>query len=227
MGFQHPKSINRSSKINIKDWDSFKKGLYNSFSVVLTSCIMAIFVQGQSELVINYYIHFVDTINNIEASTRCTHKVGRCSQSKGRCQNQRHHLCCPCLNNLLLYRLLRPHFPKSVCFLSQITLLGWDDLPILHNSYLCWRDGRPLMQRRDAQIHSKGACWQQGHQRNRNLSGVPLWCLENQAQYVLLLNNPPCISNPLQPPSTNKPSKKTTKLTAKNVECCYCLKMGH
>jgi hypothetical protein len=100
MGFQHPKSqswmdqcphhdlnffggsacacnrsINRSSKINIKDWDSFKKGLYNSFSMVLASRIMTIFVQGQSEQVINYYIHFVDTINNIEASTRCTHKV--------------------------------------------------------------------------------------------------------------------------------------------------------
>jgi hypothetical protein len=69
--FAWTRSINRSSKIDISDWDSFKAGLLNAFSVIGTSRTTTInltsLLQGTNERVTNYYIRVVDAVNDIES----------------------------------------------------------------------------------------------------------------------------------------------------------------
>jgi hypothetical protein len=69
--FAWTRSINRSNKVDINNWNSFKTGLLNAFSVIRTSCTTTInltsLLQGTSERVTEYYIRVVDTVNDIEA----------------------------------------------------------------------------------------------------------------------------------------------------------------
>jgi hypothetical protein len=69
--FAWTRSINRSSKINIDDWDSFKAGLLNVFSIIRTSRPTTInltsLLQGTNERITNYYIWVIDAVNDIDA----------------------------------------------------------------------------------------------------------------------------------------------------------------
>jgi hypothetical protein len=69
--FAWTRSINRSSKIDINDWDSFKANLLNAFSVIHTSRTTTInltsLLQGTNKRVMNYYIRIVDAVNDIES----------------------------------------------------------------------------------------------------------------------------------------------------------------
>jgi hypothetical protein len=69
--FAWTRSINWSSKVDINNWDSFKAGLLNAFSVIRTSRTTTInltsLLQGTSERVTEYYIRVVDAVNDIEA----------------------------------------------------------------------------------------------------------------------------------------------------------------
>jgi hypothetical protein len=69
--FAWTRSINRSSKVDINNWNSFKAGLLNAFSVIRTSRTTTInltsLLQGTSERVTEYYIRVVDAVNDIEA----------------------------------------------------------------------------------------------------------------------------------------------------------------
>ncbi len=63
------RSINRLSKVDINNWDSFKVGLLNNFSVIRTSRTttinMTFLLQGSNKRVTNYYIRVIDAVNNI------------------------------------------------------------------------------------------------------------------------------------------------------------------
>jgi hypothetical protein len=69
--FAWTRSINRSNKVDINNWNSFKTGLLNAFSVIRTSRTTTInltsLLQGTSERVTEYYIRVVDAVNDIEA----------------------------------------------------------------------------------------------------------------------------------------------------------------
>jgi len=68
--FPWTRSINHSSNVNINDWDSFKAGLFNAFSVIRTSHTTTInltsLLQGTNERVTDYYIRVVDAVNDME-----------------------------------------------------------------------------------------------------------------------------------------------------------------
>jgi hypothetical protein len=69
--FAWTRSINRSTKVDINNWNSFKAGLLNAFSVIRTSHTTTInltsLLQGTTELVTDYYIRVVDAVNDIES----------------------------------------------------------------------------------------------------------------------------------------------------------------
>jgi hypothetical protein len=69
--FAWTRSISRSSKVDINDWDSFKAGLLNTFSVIRTSRTttinLTLLLQGSNERVTDYYIRVVDAVNDIES----------------------------------------------------------------------------------------------------------------------------------------------------------------
>jgi hypothetical protein len=69
--FAWTRSINRSTKVDINNWNSFKAGLLNAFSIIRTSRTTTInltsLLQGTSERVTDYYIRVVDAVNDIEA----------------------------------------------------------------------------------------------------------------------------------------------------------------
>jgi hypothetical protein len=69
--FAWTRSINCSTKVDINNWNSFKAGLLNAFSIIRTSRTTTInltsLLQGTSEWVTDYYIWVVNAVNDIEA----------------------------------------------------------------------------------------------------------------------------------------------------------------
>jgi hypothetical protein len=69
--FAWTRSINRSTKVDINNWNSFKVGLLNASSIIRRSCTTTInltsLLQGTSERVTDYYIWVVDAVNDIKA----------------------------------------------------------------------------------------------------------------------------------------------------------------
>jgi hypothetical protein len=69
--FAWTRSINRSSKVDINNWDSFIAGLLNAFSVIRTSRTTTInltsLLQGTNKRVTDYYIRVIDAVNDIQS----------------------------------------------------------------------------------------------------------------------------------------------------------------
>jgi hypothetical protein len=63
--------LNRSNKVDINNWNSFKTGLLNAFLVIrtlrTTTISLTSLLQGTSERVTEYYIRVVNAVNDIEA----------------------------------------------------------------------------------------------------------------------------------------------------------------
>ncbi len=149
--FAYTRSINCSSKVGIKNLDSFKVGLLNAFLVIGTSHTTTInrtsLVQGANEWVSNYYIRVVDTIKDIESLKKTQPTMSFCFPVGGSCQHPTiHGPGCYCL---------RRH-PPQPCWiwnsgLSQ-PLFFWPLAASLQRSYLtgpkisCWciRDSCPI-----------------------------------------------------------------------------------
>jgi hypothetical protein len=64
-------SINRSTKVDLNNWNSFKAGLLNAFSIIrtlrTTTINLTSLLQGTSDGVTDYYIRVFDAVNDIEA----------------------------------------------------------------------------------------------------------------------------------------------------------------